>query len=305
MLESLPTELSLDILQLAAETLVITDRSNATSLATTSRTIYDLIKPILYRRAVVTRKNIKSFEFMTQNLALCGLIRELTITWPDWEPDDDIVVAFTALWSLSGIKHRVSHVFSRLPLDVRSSITRVGLWNMAMPDTIPPAVTHVCLYLEDFDDVSVLDGFREWIGAALTLTHLGLEIISHREHSLGSNDPVEFSRELAHELAEFLKTHGDGVQQLAIRVGGWLACDQESWTVFHDSIRSGAGDRPVDARIRIWRDCRTIHDYEEDTRASVDDALGGVDIWTESSGFDECSTTKPIDLVPIFEQMST
>ena len=56
MLDMLPTELALQILQTAATELRFTDRQSVVNLASTSNAVYNIVAPILYHTMIVTAK---------------------------------------------------------------------------------------------------------------------------------------------------------------------------------------------------------------------------------------------------------
>jgi len=294
MWNTLPMEIVLQILQCAAEAFVYSDRQSAVALAQTSSLGYDTIKPILYQRLAITKNNVAKIEAFIGNASLHAYVRALAIGEWAWQPPAELVANLTGLQSLSGITDRVYQVLRLLHPSNSANIKRIQLWDASSPlDDIPLSVTHVCLYIEDATTEVTDSGLIPWIEAFPSLTHLGIELVAHMDHNCGLAAPHsddedesltqsfdEERRERAQTMIDevhlVLASGDSSIEQVAVRVGGWMA-DGVPW----HALVTAASHNP-DTRIRLWRDQRTMRDYGDDTASSIDDALAGIDIWSES-----------------------
>jgi len=296
MLRSLPAELALMVLHSTAETFTTSHRRTVVSLAQTAHFVYAAVRPILYRRLVVTRGNKRTIKDFLANKTLAVFVRELLIQQFDWSPHADILANFCNLNSLSGNPSRVQYVLDRLPLEARSSLRTVHVWNTTLLANIPPSVSHVCLYLQHFDDRPPLRPLLDWLATAPSITHLGLEVVSHSEHPLVVTDAdrepdgprTTFARNLARELSMLLESSSLHLRQLSVRMAGWMARDL-AWTAAIQVLRQeAASNASIGQRLYLWRDCRHIDSLHQDADASISDAFAGVTVWDQGRPVLEC-----------------
>jgi len=287
-------DIVLQILQCAAEAFVYSDRQSAVALAQTSSLSYNTIKPILYQRLAITKNNVATIDHFISNVSLHAYVRALAIGEWSWRPPAELVANVTGLQSLSGITDPVYQVLRLLHPSNSANIKRIQLWDAGAPlDDIPLSVTHVCLYIEDARTEIAESGLIRWIKVFPSLTHLGIEVVAHIDHNCGLAAPDsddedeslaqsfdegrrERAQTMIDEIHLVLDSGGSSIEQVAVRVGGWMA-DGVPW----HALVTAAVHNP-DTRIRLWRDQRKMRDYGDDTASSIGDALAGIDIWSES-----------------------
>jgi len=296
MLDSLPAELVLMIMRSAAETFVGSHRGTVISLAQTARFTYAAVKPILYRRLVVTYCNKHTIKAFMNNTTLAVHVRELLINRFDWTPSAAVLANFRNLRSLSGIHSRVQHVLDRLAPDARPSLQTVHIWNTTLLHNLPASVTHVCLYLQHFDDRPPLRSLVDWLTTTPSVTHIGLEVVPHSEHPLAVTDAsperdgprATFARRLARELCALLDVAGPRLSQLNVRMGGWMATDEGWVPAVRVLRRAAASNNSINQKLHLWRDHRHINNLNQDANASLDDAFAGVTVWDQGRTLLEC-----------------
>jgi len=290
MLDLLPGELVLEILRVAAENMVTTNRRSVVALAQTASFVYFAVAPVLYRRVVVTEQNEKGISILLLNADTCTLVRDLTVIWYDWTPEKESVSNFTGLKSICGVDGRVQFILNHLHADSKQSLRMIQSWGFDLLDNVPASVTHVCLYMEDRYHSPMLSGLVEWRKQFPSITHLGLDMVLHSEHMFElDNDTAtyeaerrQFAQAVSHQLLDVVTAGGTQLLQLAIRIGGIMA-DRAPWRAMIEALHERAGDLGVDQRICLWRDQRRIEDFDDDIRASVEDAYNGYDVWTEAT----------------------
>ena len=290
MFDLLPGEIVLEILRVAAENMVATDRRSVVALAQTASFVYSAVAPVLYRRVVVTQENESGISFLLLNADTCALVRDLTVIWYNWTPEKEIVSNFTGLKSICGVDGRVQFILNHLHSDSKQSLRMIQSWGFELLDNVPAGVTHVCLYEEDRYRSPMLSGLFECIKQFPSITHLGLDMVLHTEHMFDlDNDTAtyeaerrRFAQAVSHQLLDVVTAGGTRILQLAIRIGGIMA-DGAPWRAMIEALYERAGDLGIDQRIRFWRDQRRIEDFDDDVRASVEDAYNGYDVWTEAT----------------------
>ena len=287
--ERLPAELVGAILQEAVELFVASDRHTAVSVALTSKFIYRLVRPILFRRLVVTHDNESEIEGLLLRNDINDLILDLCLAQNEWDPGP-ISPTFTRLQCIRGYTEASIKALEGLPPSSQSSLRKLQLWRW-LPLTgvkIPPSVTHLCLYNSDIEHPQS-EIVASWVAAVPALTHLGLEYVRCEPVSFGSHDRESEPEELAHGLEIAIQACGAHLQQLAMRFcvdtsEGW-------WQQFLDALRARArkDSSGLDAmrKIRIWRDERVPMDLDQDLAQSARDFHGGVDVWSEGRSLSE------------------
>ena len=280
MLECLPLELVVGILRHAAEIFLSTERQTVVALAQTAKLVYNVVAPILYRRIVVTQANINLLGAFFRNLDLSPLVRHLALTAPEWTPPEDVIVRWTQLQSLTGAAAPIQFVLNHLGPVGRMSLTKIQYWNSPLLDNVPPSVTHACIYVGDADNHHSFRAVVGWIDALPALTHVAIELVARNGTREREWPSVALS--LDESLVAVLRNKGGRqIQRLSIRLGGKLA-EEAFWLAFVDRLRLQTGHSAGDPRIELWRDQRVVTDFEDDVRASIQDAYAGVDVWTES-----------------------
>jgi len=275
MLENLPIELALAIFREAAELFVLsdTDDPSAVALAMTSRLVYITVRPTLLRRITLTDRNGDAIRALLFEADSAACIRDLTLAgYGRIEPS--IFGNLTGIRCLRGPRQDIIGAIAGLPPSGRTSLYKIQLWTTDQLPVIPSSVTHICLYSSEVENASLLES-ANWLHSASALTHIGWEFVSYPHNPLTVDLPPET---LAHNIDALFDFMGPQLCEVAIRLCGDCFTASAEWGQYVQALRSA---KCAD-RIRLWRDHRNFDDLDEDLGASFDDALAGVDVWSEA-----------------------
>jgi len=285
MTDRLPTELVLAILQEAAELSISAgDRATVVSMALTAKFVHKLLRPIMFRRVVMTSENTKLVGGLLQSDSVATLIRELCIVHAGWHKGQAGAAKLAQIRCIRGFRHTTESLVKGLPESGRASLSKVQVWNdQVFP--VPPSVTHVCLLFDGICAPSPII-VAAWISTVPSLTHVGCEFVARREMS--SWDTTAEPEKIAAGMRDAIAAGGQQLVELAVRLCGNVSDDHwESLLVALRTISIANQDMHLGRRLRIWRDERVLYDLDEDLKISADDALAGVDVWSEARTFDE------------------
>jgi len=288
--ERFPIELVGVILQEAVELFIASDRHTVVSVALTAKFIYRLVRPILFRRLVVTQRNKDRISQLLRRNEINDLVLDLGFAEDYWDPGP---IAFTLknLRCLRGYTYWVDKMLEGLPPSSQSSLRKLQLWQTYPTDgvQIPPSVTHLCLYNSVVEPPSP-EQVMAWVAAIPALTHLGLDFVvfvnpDRLDDSSLSLEPGE----LARELEMVFHTCGANLQQLSMRL--CINMSESRWQQILDALRVRARENSsgleLERKIRLWWDRRVPRSLSEDLAQSADYFLGGVDVWSEGRSLSE------------------
>ena len=264
MFDRLPNELICAILRVAIETFVSVDRSTAVSIAQTSKFVYGIALPILCRRLVVTRDNMKRVAVFLDNLNTCAHVEALTAMDKTlFSKRPEVLQHFPKLSKITAPSLE-SSVLACVP--DTASLRRVQLWGHSRFN-LPSGVTHLCLWLGYADMSNLLD----WVDSMPALSHLGLEVGLQYHRGVTSQPIVRGLRTLLYDnKCRCLK-------RLAVRVED-SDLQEDTVRAFFDFILQNYPD----PRIYVWLDRRLKLDADEVLRLDTEDQFAGRDIWSES-----------------------
>jgi len=274
MLENLPIELALAIFREAAELFVLsdTDHPSAVALAMTSRLVYITVRPTFLRRITLTDKNGDAIRALLFEADSAACIRDLTLAgYGKVEPN--IFSNLTGIRCLRGPRGDVIGAIAGLPPSGLISLYKIQLWTTDQLPVIPLSVTHICLYSNEVDSNSLLA--YKWLHNSSALTHIGWEFVSYPHNPLTLDLPPERLADNLDALFDFI---GPKLCEVSIRLCGDCFTASAEWSQYVQALRRAKCAN----RIRLWRDHRNFDNLNEDLGASFDDALAGVDVWSEA-----------------------
>ena len=291
--ERLPAELVGAILQEAVELFVASDRHTAVSIALTARFVYQLVRPILFRRLVMTHQNKAEIERLLRRNEINDLVLDLCFTQSVWSPGP-IASAFTQLRCIRGYQDPVVNVLTGLSPSSQFTLHKLQLWRL-LPISglnIPPSVTHLCLFNPEIDIPSseLAAAVAAWAAAIPALTHLGLELVVLVDADSSDDARLEPEpEELARGLEMAIQASGEHLQQLSIRL---CASVSESWwqrllDALQVRTRESSTGLKMAQKIRLWRDERVPTSLHEDLVQSAEYFRGGIDVWSEGRPLSE------------------
>jgi len=282
MTKQLPNELVVMILKLTAEIFRFTDRKTVVHLATTSKMIYDLVAPILYRTLIITASNMASFRNFDATepvLArrICAHTRAMYLIGPGNRlnsfykfPQVEQVQAIPVAISFLG-RTRSPCTLRRIAVSLSTLDTLVDI---GLPADARQLITHTTgdYPMGNSSDIMVLRAawMKNLVDHFTALTHIGLVLV------LWNSMITEFDLALLERdlKAALQATH---LRQLALRVCG---ADDETRRYVGDIM--GLLRTIGDARLRLWHDLRQISAWKDYKQCDLDDAKEGRSIWTEA-----------------------
>ena len=282
MSDSLPMELILAILTDAAELFVVSDRASVCSLALTASFVRDIIRPILFRRMVVTDKNARAVGTALEIGTAGSLVLDLCLSYGSWEPQDQIVAGFTQIRCLRGYPDVMERILPRLPASAQKSLFKLQLWDDELVRNIPPSVTHVCLFF-DRPRPPMLGPVESWLSALPSITHIGCELVTRRTEQARWDAPAT-ANELAQDLQDLISAAKSRPVEFHFRLCGNIS--DALWAGYIGRICANSEQAgkvlQLDQRISLWRDTRIIDTLSDDLEACYIDAHAGVDVWSEA-----------------------
>ncbi|KAH7101693.1 hypothetical protein BKA62DRAFT_173564 [Auriculariales sp. MPI-PUGE-AT-0066] len=295
----LPVELFYGILLQGARDFIQHSRASVVQLALVSREAYQLIRPILYDRLIVTKENEKLFTQPEVFDALLAHVRYMHIV--DEEVSIDIGHELLQRWNpppgstcfLDASLHFTIKYISEHP---DTPLNGVRIINMSFsravfagPDgqRLPRAflrnLTHLAGHLPA--DLAHMDGEweLEFLAETPALTHLALQVVDYE--GFDSFDEVRLFSYGTALITRALLKHST-LKCLCLRMAGTLTCDT-TISVFQDLVKE-----LQDMRLKVWFDTRhgehgnifSWHDSEQrwnkiELQLEVHDSFAGYDIW--------------------------
>ena len=296
MLDRLPTELALRVLQAAASELWFTDRSSVVNLALTSRLVYDIVTPILYNTLIASKDNINSFAQFTYDdvtracaKRVCSHVHVLA----DYNRSNrafnlafftnviKVFAAGTVVRDLANFQCQTADLALREvtieSIDFRAEIS----W---IPQRSRQFITHATGFLpvytnsnawrEFFSSRSGLglgpDGWTSnIIGSLPALTHFALVLEATEANSGGINVFDLGSLPMALKTAlEFSR-----LEMVVLKVVGVFAEHRKE--VIEELVRD-----IQDPRVSLLVEHRTMDSWDRHHEWSIEDIVAGRDIWT-------------------------
>jgi len=283
--ERLPIELILTIWEVAAEHLVISNRTTACSLAQCSKSTHHLVRPILFRTVVLFDQNLDSF---TQALLVGNagtLVRDLTILTSIWFPKPEVIPTFTQLKYLSGYTVVIEKFLGCLPHSHKVTLRKIHARGANVITNLQLSVTHVCITTTDLvSGSSPVACFANWVSAQPSIRWFGYEVIagipevwSRRERRL---EPAELASGFINVL-----TQGSPSLQLNLRMAGPMSSDvlwDQFITTLQSQSRNGKDSPNLEKQIHIWRDQPSVGSTMREFGLVKIDAYEGRDVWSEA-----------------------
>ena len=281
----LPIEFILTIWEVAAEHLVISDRTTACSLVRCSKSTHHLVRPILFRTVVLFDQNLDSFTEALLAGNAGTLVRDLTILTSIWFPRPEVIPTFTQLQSLSGYTVVIEEFLGCLPHSHKVTLRKIHVRGANVITNLPPSVTHVCITTTDVvSGSSPVACFASWVSAQPSIRWFGYEVVagipevwSRRERHL---EPAE----LASGFISVLK-QGPTALQLNLRMAGPMSSDalwDQFITALQPQSRNGKDRRNLENQIHVWRDQRSVRSTMREFELVKMDAYRGQDVWSEA-----------------------
>lgn len=305
MFDRLPHELALLVLEHAVNLLLATDRTALVHLAQTSKTVYNIVAPQMYRSIYVpSDRSSDLIEFAredspTRTLAERVLIHARSLHMIDSNPSGpydnlfqhlelieshiEVVIAITtSSGHRQGVNGRSSTTLRSVHLcfDLCSTIIRLS-------SSVRAHLTHLCGYMIDpeFDNLwrIFLADPSDWMAMLLNelpaLSHLGLNLyctyMVSKSRIVAAFDLVAFAQSLRTAL-----TTGNGrLVVIAVRVAGLYVTRWDQ--ILLELKRVDLVDGVATGRIMAWRDDRGQDDQDWDEWIMAD-ALAKRSIWTEA-----------------------
>ena len=287
MLDGLPAELAIALLQEAARLFRDTDRRTVVSLAQTSKAVYKVVAPILYHTMIIStdRANgIREFTYDPTYSALakrvCSLTRALHVFGAPGEYINpalftrvEIIQApfplVKAIATVAGDACVLKHV------DIAFTSFLEGIEDL--PVAARRGITHACGYAVDTTNPTIFQEFIEdparWaariVDALPALTHFALELVYI---ALAGYDVVESFDLNAFELVLRTVLAYERIHFLAFRLSGH----------FRDRVADflDVALRIKDPRVHMSFDVREKASWAQDDLDNINDACNGRSIWT-------------------------
>jgi len=292
MLHQLPTELSVHIMQTAAHVYKFSDRQSVVNLATSCRTVYNIVAPILYHTIIVTPNNwswLQSLATRTETQPLAERIFLHARSIHNFVPDIELPFGHRLLANIESTNACIKD--SRFPLAKLKDVHIPDAdFRRSVSDQIAPgvlrAVTHINGFLPMFKNEPSWPSFFAdpvgWMQSLLdnlpAVTHLGL--VHDYPFGLWRGSPAD-------EIVEFdCKAIGMTVGA-ALRNKPSLQCIViRSCGIFAEMRRNDLETilRDVnDPRVKVWFDMRPQTDWVEHRALCISDIKEGRTLWTEAS----------------------
>jgi len=288
MLECLPTELVITILQDAAEDAVnANDRGTAHSIALTDKLTHKIVRPLLFRRVVVTTDNVRLLRDVLRSADIAHLVLDLCLTAHPFGGDHEpFARTLTRLKCLRGYSNNIQSALDGLSPSGRDSLYKLQIWEVDMLSSIPSSVTHVCLWMRSLNPPS-RESVAGWVLHHTPLTHLAYELVLCQDEFSWDDrtfDPEDFAERVQAALEA-----GPQLAQLSFRLCGHIS--DENWQECLVALRAQADDAPenlrMGSRVYIWRDLRLLKNYADDMKTCIIDCMTGVDVWSEARALKE------------------
>ncbi|KAH7105956.1 hypothetical protein BKA62DRAFT_688476 [Auriculariales sp. MPI-PUGE-AT-0066] len=293
MLDDLPSEIIILIVETAAHSFLFTNPTTVVQLALASKAIYAIISPILYKNIVVTSGNKIAIKALVQSDAAATrvLVHTRSIIG-NYDLGTDVFDP-SLLPKLERVKGNGSFVSSMVEV---CRIRDVQVWSSWFPDAMTQLptpgranITHAAGFIVDSAAGGISDSVyqefmldpgawtRRIVDVLPSLTHLAFELFQIiDEENADDDDRSAVSNFSMHALGEVLRAalSYQALQMVAVRVvGDYL---RRSGEVV--SVLLSIGDE----RLKIWSDDRSRNSYLRDEELDLEDVYEGRSIWTEA-----------------------
>jgi len=301
MFDRLPHELALLILEHAVNFLLASDRTSLVHLAQTSKTVYGIVAPQMYRSIYVPNgKASRLLAFAdedspTRTLADRVFIHARSLHMVDFDTSKAFGKIFQRLEYIESHVEAIDVIATacekRRIIDggINTTLRSVHLCCDACATVIKISgptrmgITHLCGYMVDPQFGSLWDTFladpSDWMASLMdklpALTHLGLNLycVTVTSKVVEAFDLSAFAKTIHAALA----TRDGCLRVVAVRVAGrYINRWDEILSTLQGVESSGVGTA---GRIRVWRDDRVQDDWDE---CIMSNAAANRTIWTES-----------------------
>ena len=288
MLDTLPTELVVYIIEIVAHECRFSDRQSVVNLAMCNHTIYDIVAPILYHTLLVGQNNVDLLSAFVSNAEtrpnaerMLSHVRSFHNRCPNQTPFNPrllINVEHVTAWSSSLLrswtppKLRSVHL-----LDTNFLSTLRGL----TPDVLR-TITHVCGQLPASSPNSSWDTFfmdpAGWTRSLLerlpAVTHLGMmhELPSTRDYARST---PRFDCAAVGTVVRTALQTCPNLQCIAIRTCGIFSATRRM------DLEMVLCD-VHDSRVKVWFDMRPMENWDDYRAMGFLDVKEGRNIWTEA-----------------------
>ena len=282
MFDKLPIELAGEVLRVAAEMFLLSDRGALIAISLSSTFAHRIATKVLYRTLIIEKRNgdpalrvfasVSDVRTMTSILheppvqRICPLVRRVFVEWESsFEPSDiRHLVNLEALYCLRTLD---SSTVALMP----PSLKRYYSLAPDISSALSASLTHVSFYIQLFLN-SAWSGFLQHSSTfPASIAFIALEIADR----IWNESFAEVNKMLVGLLSN-PKVQVEVVFRLYRR-----AKQPSSVRVIHRAIH-GLADISLQARVKIWHDLRSIHRDDEDVGISKEDALAGRTPWTEA-----------------------
>ena len=300
MLDLLPAELAIRVIEHAALDFrfSVAYRQSVVHLASASRTVYDIVAPILYHTLIVNRacgSRLQSFMFnhdtRTAALRMCSFVRVLVHNIGI--PRGIEVTLFTGLECIYALGECIQDMLESVEPSQHNSLHYINVLSIDFADDVSklPAhsrarITHTCGFLPLF--FSSPSYLAEWSRMQTTpaawaleildslpeLTHLGLVLVNVRLPHEEDNTVEAFNMDSLRAVVQTaLGYQNEKLHRVALRVGGRYIKQRQG--EIEEMVRQVGS-----SRFSLWWDERSMKSWHQWNECTNADVAAGRDIWT-------------------------
>jgi len=289
MLHQLPMELYVYIMQTAAYEYRFSDRQIVVNLATSCRTVYNIVAPILYHTIIITHNNrsgLQSLATRTETQPLAERIFLHVRSVHNFGPSGELPVDPRLLANIESTNACTTDF--RFPLAKLKNVQIPDVdFRRSVSDQKAPgvlrAVTHINGLLPMFKNEPSWPSFFAdpvvWMQSLLdnlpAVTHLGLAY-NYPWRGVGAQVIPEFDCKAIGMAVRAALRNKPSLQCLVIRSCGIFAETRRNdlETVLRDVN---------DPRVKVWFDMRPQENWVEHCALCISDIKEGRSLWTEAS----------------------
>ena len=309
MLEKLPTELLILVVEHAVELFLVEDRETLIHLAQTSKHIYAVIAPLIYHSISFCEsgKGYQNFieSYVSAGPSLAERVFQHTkelhaiIDRPGYLPCillknvETMNVSSKVAYAITMINNAIAKqraAQSRQSAIPPPPLRRLSIWNRdhswipKLSERARHALTHFHAFTPDSSDPRFEVVPRQWILDSLellpNLTHLGFELYAEIYDSALRKVAVYDSKPLKQSLLaalEYRRADGSQLQVVAVRIAGQFSF---VWPKLLEMMQQVENEDRT-GRLRVWHDIR-LANGESWRNMLVKDGYAKRSVWTEA-----------------------